>query len=222
MAGLRTGLFKEVEELKKEVSMMADLVLKQINSALLAFKENDVEKAKIIMSQDNLVDKMEEDIAKSALRIIWKEQPLAQDLRLVTGVLKLITDLERIGDHAVDIAEITLHLSNVPNQRIIPLITEMSVESEKMVLLAIEALVKQNKSDAEKVILADDIVDDLFALVMSKIAQELKEDVHISQEYALSLLMIAKYIERVSDHAVNIAEWVIFIVTGKHKETDLF
>ncbi len=222
MTGLRTGLFKEVEELKKEVSMMADLVLKQINSALLAFKENDVEKAKIIMSQDNLVDKMEEDIAKSALRIIWKEQPLAQDLRLVTGVLKLITDLERIGDHAVDIAEITLHLSNVPNQRIIPLITEMSVESEKMVLLAIEALVKQNKSDAEKVILADDIVDDLFALVMSKIAQELKEDVHISQEYALSLLMIAKYIERVSDHAVNIAEWVIFIVTGKHKETDLF
>ena len=222
MTGLRTGLFKEVEELKKEVSMMADLVLKQINSALLAFKENDVEKAKIIMSQDNLVDKMEEDIAKSALRIIWKEQPLAQDLRLVTGVLKLITDLERIGDHAVDIAEITLHLSNVPNQRIIPLITEMSVESEKMVLLAIEALVKQNKSDAEKVILADDNVDDLFALVMSKIAQELKEDVHISQEYALSLLMIAKYIERVSDHAVNIAEWVIFIVTGKHKETDLF
>lgn len=222
MTGLRTGLFKEVEELKKEVSMMADLVLKQINSALLAFKENDVEKAKIIMSQDNLVDKMEEDIAKSALRIIWKEQPLAQDLRLVTGVLKLITDLERIGDHAVDIAEITLHLSNVPNQRIIPLITEMSIESEKMVLLAIEALVKQNKSDAEKVILADDIVDDLFALVMSKIAQELKEDVHISQEYALSLLMIAKYIERVSDHAVNIAEWVIFIVTGKHKETDLF
>ncbi|NLK12116.1 MAG: hypothetical protein GX312_00795, partial [Candidatus Phytoplasma sp.] len=83
MTGLRTGLFKEVEELKKEVSMMADLVLKQINSALLAFKENDVEKAKIIMSQDNLVDKMEEDIAKSALRIIWKEQPLAQDLRLV-------------------------------------------------------------------------------------------------------------------------------------------
>ncbi|CCV63748.1 Phosphate uptake regulator [Alteracholeplasma palmae J233] len=221
MPALRTGLLVAVEEIKTDVVTMADLVLKQIKDSLVAFKENDVNKAQVIIGQDDAVDKMEEDIAKKALRIIWKEQPLAQDLRLVTGILKLITDIERIGDHACDIAEITLHLSNIPNKRVIPVITEMSLKSEEMVLLAIEALVTQDKEKANTVIALDDKVDELFSNIMKKIAQALKDD-GIDQEYALSLLMIAKYIERISDHAVNIAEWIIFIVTGNHKTTALF
>jgi phosphate transport system protein len=218
---LRQTLMQSIESLKKEVAAMADLALANLRSGLIAFKTNNLILAEEVMRKDDEVDQYEEEIAKQALKIIWKEQPVASDLRLVTGILKLITDLERIGDHASDIAEMTLHLENKRNIRMMPISTKMSEIVEDMVLKSIEALVKVNQDLAKSVISMDDQVDDLFKTLITKMTLELKED-KIDPNEAIYTLMVAKYFERVGDHAVNIAEWIIFMVTGTHKKTLLF
>ena len=218
---LRQSLMTSIEELKKEVASMADLALSNLREGLKAFKTNDLVLAKEVMAKDEDVDQYEEEIAKQALKIIWKEQPVAGDLRLVTGILKLITDLERIGDHASDVAEMTLHLSDARNQRVMPITSKMAEHVERMVLKSIEGLVKVDEKLANEVISEDDEVDDLFQNLISKMTQELKED-HIEPNEAIYILMVAKYFERVGDHAVNIAQWIIFMVKGTHKNTLLF
>jgi len=218
---LRASLMASIEALKKEVALMADYALANLKEGLISFKTNNFELAKEVMKKDEEVDRYEEEIAKQALKIIWKEQPVASDLRLVTGILKLITDLERIGDHASDIAEMTLHLENTRNQRVMPISTKMSEIVEHMVLSSIDALVKVNGDLAYKVIEMDDEVDELFKKLILKMTNELKEE-KIDPNEAIYTLMVAKYLERVGDHAVNIAEWIIFMVSGLHKNTLLF
>lgn len=218
---LRQSLLTSIEELKKEVANMADLALSNLREGLKAFKTNDLVLAKEVMAKDEDVDQYEEEIAKQALKIIWKEQPVAGDLRLVTGILKLITDLERIGDHASDVAEMTLHLSDARNQRVMPITSKMAERVEKMVLKSIEGLVKVDDKLANEVISEDDEVDELFQTLITKMTQELKDD-HIEPNEAIYILMVAKYFERVGDHAVNIAQWIIFMTKGTHKNTLLF
>ena len=218
---LRASLMASIEALKKEVALMADYALVNLKEGLISFKTNNFDLAKEVMKKDEEVDRYEEEIAKQALKIIWKEQPVASDLRLVTGILKLITDLERIGDHASDIAEMTLHLENTRNQRVMPISTKMSEIVEHMVLSSIDALVKVDGELAQKVILMDDEVDELFRKLILKMTNELKEE-KIDPNEAIYTLMVAKYLERVGDHAVNIAEWIIFMVSGLHKNTLLF
>lgn len=218
---LRASLMASIEALKKEVALMADYALANLKEGLISFKTNNLDLAKEVMKKDEEVDRYEEEIAKQALKIIWKEQPVASDLRLVTGILKLITDLERIGDHASDIAEMTLHLENTRNQRVMPISTKMSEIVEHMVLSSIDALVKVNGDLAYKVIEMDDEVDELFKKLILKMTNELKEE-KIDPNEAIYTLMVAKYLERVGDHAVNIAEWIIFMVSGLHKNTLLF
>lgn len=218
---LRQSLLVAVESLKKEVAHMADLALGNLRQGLIAFKTNNFELAKQVMAKDEEVDRYEEEIAKQALKIIWKEQPVASDLRLVTGILKLITDLERIGDHASDVAEMTLHLTDVRNQRVMPITSKMAELVETMVLKSIEGLVKVDENLAHEVIALDDEVDELFQSLIHKMTHELKEDT-IDPNEAIYILMVAKYFERVGDHAVNIAQWIIFMVKGTHKNTLLF
>ena len=221
MSALRASLLKAIEELKGEVVTMADLVLNNINESFLAFKTNNLTKAESLMKADDQVDQLEEDISKAALRVIWKEQPYAQDLRVVTGILKLVTDLERIGDHATDIAEQTIHIGDLKNQRLLPKTTIMSEAAYQMVLNAINAFVKQDVKLARQVIEDDDIVDAQFNDVMASVTEQIKND-SIDSQYAVSVIMVAKYMERVADHAVNLAEWTIFMITGEHKKTPLF
>ncbi len=221
MSALRASLLKAIEALKSEVVTMADLVLNNINEAFLAFKTNDLVKAERLMKADDQVDQLEEDISKSALRVMWKEQPYAQDLRVVTGILKLVTDLERIGDHATDIAEQTIHIGNLKNQRLLPKTTMMSESAYQMVLNAINAFVKQDAKMAQQVIEDDDVVDAQFNDVMTSVTEQIKND-SMDSQYAVSVIMVAKYMERVADHAVNLAEWTIFMITGEHKKTPLF
>ncbi|TVP84487.1 MAG: phosphate transport system regulatory protein PhoU [Acholeplasmataceae bacterium] len=218
---LRQALEQAVEALKTAVVAMADMALANLREGLKAFKTNDLELARRVIQLDDEVDRMEEEIARDALRIIWREQPLAGDLRLVTGILKLITDLERIGDHASDIAEMTLHLEDLHNPRLMPITTRMAEGVEAMVLKSIQALIKVDQTIAQSVIDADDEIDQLFQKAVNKIALELKQD-KIDPNEAIYVLMVAKYFERVGDHAVNIAEWVVFMVTGEHKQTPLF
>ncbi|VEU81305.1 phosphate signaling complex protein PhoU [Haploplasma axanthum] len=221
MTALRRGLQEAVDELKKEVIEMANTVIKNINDSIKAFADNNIDLAKEIILRDDVVDRYEEEISKRALKIIWKEQPLAGDLRLVTGILKLITDLERIGDHAIDIAEITINTANLKSERVIPTTVKMAEIAKKMVLDSVEALFKTNIELANKVIAVDDEVDKLFQKIIKRIVKELKEET-IDPDLSVYLLMVAKYIERIGDHAVNICEWIIFIVSGNHKSTPLF
>jgi phosphate transport system protein len=218
---LRSTLIESLETLKKDVAMMADLALSNIREGLHAFQNNDQTLAKEVISKDAEVDQYEKEIAKKALQIIWREQPLASDLRLVTGILKLITDIERIGDHASDIAEMTLHLDDQRNKRLMPITSKMAEIVENMVLSSIEGLVHVDHEIALKVIETDDRVDDLFNQLIQKMTLELKED-KVDPNEAIYVLMVAKYFERIGDHAVNIAEWIIFMVSGKHKNTPLF
>lgn len=218
---LRQSLLMAMEELKKEVANMADLALANLREGLKAFKTNDLVLAREVMAKDEEVDKYEEEIAKKALKIIWKEQPVASDLRLVTGILKLITDLERIGDHASDVAEMTLHLTDSRNLRVMPITSKMAERVEHMVLKSIQGLVKVDDKLANEVIDEDDEVDDLFQSLITKMTLELKNDT-IDPNEAIYILMVAKYFERVGDHAVNIAQWIIFMVKGTHKNTLLF
>jgi len=218
---LRQSLLQSIEELKKEVAAMADLALANLREGLIAFKTSDQELAQEVMRKDDEVDRYEEEIAKQALKIIWKEQPVASDLRLVTGILKLITDLERIGDHASDIAEMTLHLEKSRNSRVMPISSKMAEIVEEMVLESIQSLVKVDADLAKKVISQDDSVDLLFQQLITKMTRELKED-KLDPNEAIYVLMVGKYFERVGDHAVNIAEWIIFMKSGMHKNTLLF
>jgi phosphate transport system protein len=218
---MRQTLLQSIEDLKKDVTYMADLALANLREGLIAFKNTDKELAREVMLKDERVDFYEEEIAKKALKIIWKEQPVASDLRLVTGILKLITDLERIGDHASDIAEMTLHLDDNRNQRMLPITSSMARIVDQMVLKSIQALVKVSEIEAKEVIEMDDQVDVLFQSLIQKMTNELKEE-KIDPNEAIYVLMVAKYFERVGDHAVNIAQWIIFMVKGTHKNVPLF
>lgn len=218
---LRESLNQSIDELKKDVVAMADLALSNIKQSIEAFRTNNIELAKVIITKDDQVDYYEEMIAKKCLSIIWREQPLAKDLRLVTGILKLITDIERIGDHATDISEIVIHVSHVKTKRLIPMTIKMFETVEQMVLNSIQALIKVDSNLANSVIEDDDIVDKAFNDIVLKMVQLLKEN-KTDEHYVIYVLMLAKYIERIGDHAVNIAEWIIYIASGIHKNTQLF
>lgn len=210
-----------LNELKKSVIEMADQALKNVRQGLQSFEKNDLDLAREIIKADDQIDMYEEEISKQALRIIWKEQPIAQDLRLVTTILKILTDIERIGDHASDISEISLHLEGHQFSRDLSMVLSMAKNAENMVQSAIEALVSEDAVLAKLIIAQDDIVDDLYKQMITKSAEWIKDDVD-DTPYVISIILISKYLERVADHAVNIAEWVIFLVTGSHKNTLLY
>lgn len=210
-----------LNELKKSVIEMADQALKNVRQGLQSFEKNDLDLAREIIKADDQIDMYEEEISKQALRIIWKEQPIAQDLRLVTTILKILTDIERIGDHASDISEISLHLEGHQFSRDLSMVLSMAKNADNMVQSAIEALVSEDAVLAKLIIAQDDIVDDLYKQMITKSAEWIKDDVD-DTPYVISIILISKYLERVADHAVNIAEWVIFLVTGSHKNTLLY
>ncbi len=210
-----------LNQLKKSVIEMADQALLNVRNGLKSFETNDLVLANNIIKADDQIDMMEEEISKQALRIIWKEQPIAQDLRLVTTILKILTDIERIGDHASDISEISLHLEGHQFVRDLSLVLSMAKHAEHMVQSAIEAVVSEDAVLAKLIIAQDDIVDREYREMIQLSAQWIKDDVD-DTPYVISIILIAKYLERVADHAVNIAEWVIFLVTGSHKNTPLF
>ena len=156
------------------------------------------------------------DIEGRCMKLLLHQQPVAKDLRLISAALKMITDMERIGDQAEDIAEIVTFL-NGRTMEGVELIEEMARETIGMVTASVDAFVKKDVELAQKVIEQDDIVDDYFSRVKCGIITLIAEN-HADGEFALDLLMISKYFERIGDHATNIAEWVIYSVTGTHKE----
>lgn len=195
---------------------MGGMVENAITAAVNGLVRRDDELNKKAIEADCNIDEMEKQIESRCLRIILQQQPVASDLRRVSAALKMITDMERIGDQAEDIAEIISFLDGRPAEND-DLMREMAKATIKMVTESVDAYVKHDIMLAEKVVAYDDTVDDYFDQVKRRLITKIAEE-PADGEYALDLLMIAKYFERIGDHAVNIAEWVIFSITGVHKE----
>jgi len=212
---LRKWLELAIEDLKKDVNKMASLVTNNISNSLESFRTNNMKLALEIKKRDIEVDKLEDEISKKVIKIIWKEQPIASDLRLVTGIYKLITDLERIGDHAIDIANITVKTHDYDEKRLLPLTSKMADIALEMVKNSVEAFFNFDKDLAQNTILQDDVVDALFDEITNLAINDF-ETLKTKPGFGVYLLFVAKYIERIADHATNICEWIIYIVSGNH------
>ena len=214
---MRSYFDRELNILNKELISMASLVEERIQSAMQALINQDIDLAKSIVNSDYDVDSMEKEIENRCLKLLLRQQPVAKDLRLISSILKIITDLERIGDQAVDIAEITLLLGNEEYIKKLVDIPEMGKFTIEMVTTSINAFVDKDLTLAKKVIALDDKVDCLFDIIKDELVDLIVENKKNAQQ-AINFLMISKYLERIGDHAENIAEWVIFSITGEHVE----
>ncbi len=214
---MRTRFDEQLTEMNNSLIMMGALIENAISQAIKALIGQDVELAKKVIEYDDEIDEMEKHIESCCLKLILHQQPIASDLRLISTALKMITDMERIGDHATDISEITMVLSKAIYIKELVHIPQMADATIKMVSDSIDAYVKKDLEIAYSVIKHDDIVDELFCKVKKDLIDLIHKDVK-NGEQAMDFLMIAKYFERIGDHAVNIAEWVIFSITGQHKD----
>ena len=213
---MRNRFDEQLAQLNKELIEMGALCEEVIALASEALTRGDVQLAAKIAPLDAEIDRKERTIESLCLKLLLQQQPVARDLRRISAALKMITDMERIGDQAEDIAEIItfLHGRTAESDA---LLREMARSTIKMVTESVDAFVKHDIMLAEKVVAYDDTVDNYFEQVKDGLIARIADNPD-DGEYDLDLLMIAKYFERIGDHAVNIAEWVIFSVTGVHKE----
>ncbi len=211
---MRNFFDTQLSELHKQLIEMGALCEKAINLVSSALHERDSEAYKVMAEMEIEIDQMERDIETFCLKLLLKQQPVARDLRQISAALKMITDMERIGDQAADISEIISYEGFKPSGEDLG-IGKMASATGKMVTDSIDAYVSRDISKAQEVIDYDDRVDKLFEKIKKQLIELISQD-SSTGEYALDLLMIAKYFERIGDHAVNIAEWVKFSVTGVH------
>lgn len=214
---LRHSFEKELELLHYDLIKMASLVEESIDKTITALKKQDSALAKEIYKNDDVIDGYERKIEKTCLNLIARQQPLAKDLRTIGTALKIITDLERIADHSADIAEITINMSHEKYVKPLVDVPRMAELAKTMVVKAIDSYVKQDVDLAREVCKSDDEVDDLFEKIKLELSSIMKND-PLSVDQIINLLYIAKYLERMGDHATNIGEWVVFNVTGEHED----
>ena len=213
---MRTRFDRELETLNLEMIQMGSLIERSIESTVQALIEKDVELAQEVIGYDKDIDDMEREIETRCLRLLLQQQPVAADLRLISTALKMITDMERIGDNAADIGEITCRIARedyIKELRHIPMMAEATI---RMVKGSVDAFVHRDLEKAQQVIDTDDEVDDLFEEIKAELIGMIHQDADCGAQ-AVDFLMVSKYLERIGDHAVNIAEWVVFSLTGEHK-----
>lgn len=215
----RSRFDEQLERLNTMLIEMGALAELSITTAIDALQRQDTELAKKASFYEKEIDQKERDIEALCLKLLLQQQPVASDLRLISSALKMITDMERIGDQAEDIAEISVYLSDKIFIKKLEHIPMMAEATKKMLSDSIDAFVKRDIELARQVILADDFVDDLFTTVKNDLIEMIGTDKE-NGEQAIDLIMIAKYLERIGDHAVNIAEWVVFAITGQHEGPD--
>ena len=213
---MRSRFDEQLALLKRELIEMGALCEEVIALAAQSLTEGDTALSARVSPLDEEIDRKEREIESLCLKLLLQQQPVARDLRQISAALKMITDMERIGDQAEDIAEIVAFLGGRGTEDG-ELLRDMARSAIRMVSGSVDAYVKQDVPLAEKVIAEDDVVDDYFTRVKKALISRIAADPE-DGEFALDVLMIAKYFERIGDHAVNIAEWVIFSVTGEHKE----
>ena len=206
---MRNRFDRQLVQLNNELIEMGGMIEKAISDTVKALVNQDIELASNVIEYDEEIDHQEREIEQLCLKLLLQQQPVAKDLRLISAALKMITDMERIGDHATDISEITIELSKESYIKKLDHIQQMAKETMVMLVQSVEAFVNKDMDKARAVIVHDDVVDDLFNKVKAELIAMIHEDVNAGEQ-ASDLLMAAKYFERIGDHATNISEWVIF------------
>jgi phosphate transport system protein len=214
---VRSRLDTQLQQLNMEIIKMGALIESAIENAVKALKNKDCNLAKEIIEFDTKIDDKEKEIQSMCLKLLLQQQPVARDLRLISSALKMITDMERIGDQAADISELTLLLADSNFTTNIKKMEQIAEATIKMVNESINAFVNKDLELAKSVIDYDDVVDSLFVEIKSDLIELVREDKD-SGESAIDLIMVAKYFERIGDHTTNIAEWVVFAITGEGKK----
>ena len=217
---MRNKFDMQLERLNEQLTHMGELCEIAINRATEALQQGDLEQAKKVMKADEEIDQMEKDIERLCLKLLLQQQPVARDLRQISAALKMITDMERIGDQASDIAEIIISEKKSETTDI-QTIGQMSEAVAKMVRDSVSAYVKKDLELAREVMHSDDAVDVLFEENKHQLIVFIADKKGVQGKKAIDLIMVAKYLERIGDHATNIAEWVEFSITGLHKDSQV-
>ncbi|QHQ59680.1 phosphate signaling complex protein PhoU [Anaerocolumna sedimenticola] len=210
---MRQSFIAQLEELNNNVIKMGSILELSTNEMILALNNTDVDIAKKIITRDDEIDLLEQHIERECINIIAKQQPLATDLRKITSIMKIITDIERIADQCSDISEYIIKLSKLPKINAPEYLTEMISAMKKMVSDTIDSFVEADLEKASRVIPADDEVDKYFLKITEELSEMMQNDPK-SVPQCICYLMIIKYLERMADHATNISEWITFIITG--------
>ena len=207
----------ELEELSSELIRMGAAATEAVDKAMTALEKNDRELAEMVILGDSVIDEMERSIEHRCLRLLLKQQPVASDLRKISVAIKMITDIERIGDSAVDISRLSLNRGECIFPEIQQCVFEMAEVARSMVDASIEAYVHEDEETAKQTMQKDAIVNTYFINIRNAFGQRLSKNTDEIIEI-MDYLMIIKYLERIGDHAVNICEWVEFYKTGIHKK----
>jgi len=217
---MRITFEEQLRLLNTELLEMGALIEHAIQAASEALIKQDVEAANNAITFDREVDQKERDIESLCLKLLLQQQPVAKDLRLISAALKMITDMERIGDQASDISGIVIYLAGKPYIKPLEHLPQMANAAIRMVTGSIDAFINKDLALARDIIEMDDVIDDLFDTIKSELIELIQHDPDNSEQ-AVDLLMITKYFERIGDHAQNIAEWAEFSITGVHKGAEL-
>lgn len=215
---MRKTFDAELIELNEEMTTMAAAAQEAIDVVTESLTTGDEPTARRAIQIESTLDQMERDVENHCLRLLLRQQPVARDLRTISTAMKMVTDLQRIGDQAANIAEISILLSRGEQIHVPDDISLMSRRAGVMVKQAIAAYTNRDTEMAAAVMNLDDEVDDLFSKVKTELIERIATNRDDADE-AIDLIIIAKYLERVADHAVNIAQWAIFCVTGQLVET---
>lgn len=207
---------KKLKKLDEDLTRMGELCEIAIAEATKALIEGKTDQARAVIEADEEIDQMEKDIERLCLRLLLQQQPVAKDLRKISSALKMITDMERIGDQTSNIAEIVLTFKNEDTVDIKGIGT-MAEATSRMVRHSIKAYVDNDLEMARYVMEEDDKIDKFFGKVRSNVADYIQNNNVENAEWIFDIIMVAKYLERIGDHATNIAEWVEFSITGVHR-----
>lgn len=207
----------QILEIKHKVLRMGSMVENIINLAVTALKNQDIEMAKKVNVEDDKIDDLELEIEQQCMMLLALQQPLARDLRTIATALKIITDLERMGDHAVNIAKITLEIGKEPLIKPLIDIPKMAMIAQDMVKLSLDAFVNEDVKLAEKIALMDDEVDEIYNSIVEEVLGLITEDKNIIRQ-GTKLMFVGRFIERIADHTTNICERIIYMITGELKE----
>ena len=217
---MRNRFDQQLHLLDEQLTHMGELCETAIAKATQALKDGSTEQARIIIAEDEEIDQFEKDIERLCLKLLLQQQPVAKDLRRISAALKMITDMERIGDQTSDIAEIILSSKNwAVTAENIQVIGTMASEVSKMVRDSVTAYVNRDLELARSVMKADDEIDLYFDEVKDEMITFIKDEKGENGRAIFDLIMVTKYLERIGDHATNIAEWVEFSITGVHKDS---
>ena len=209
---MRDKYQEDLEKLNANILKMGKMIEIAIESSVIALMGRDVQAASTVSENDEAIDNMEREIEALCMKLLLQQQPVATDLRVITAALKMVTDMERIGDHAADIAELVLQIPDCKYNKM-DTITEISTQIIKMIHDSVNSFIQRNYDKAQTLIAQDDIVDNLYHEIKSDLIQKIKKT--DDGEQILDYLLIARYFERIGDHATNIAKWVVFAITGK-------